>query len=384
VALQVPSQVLGRGDLVSIDRLNSVQPATSAGSYSITGEYSIAGADELRAAGTNYPEWLTPYMALPQDGRYRNPVVQKKINDLALKVVTAANARTPYEKASAIEAYLRSDSFTYTLDARVPAGVDAMDWFLFQTHRGFCEFFATAMGDMLRSLGIPTRLVNGFGPGSFDPQSQSWVVRGQDAHTWVEVYFPTYGWIPFEPTKDGVYSVISRGVTGTTTCLHDTGCEDPGASGPSGASVPVPGARPGATNAATGSQAGRFSVSITDPGTLTKILGLVIGLVLLVFAGIARYLRPRTVMAVWKRTLTLARLAGATSPPGETPTELGRRLQREFPEAADPVGSLASGFAVAAYAPPDVAPSARGSVFEAWSAVRPVLLRRVLARFKPF
>ncbi|TMB43628.1 MAG: transglutaminase domain-containing protein [Chloroflexi bacterium] len=261
----------------------------------------------------------------------------------------------------------------------------AMDWFLFQSHKGYCEFFATAMGDMLRSLGIPARLVNGFGPGVFDSQSQSYVVRGQDAHTWVEVYFPAYGWIPFEPTKDGTYTPISRGQTGLTTCLHDSGCDDPGTAGSTGSVAPVPGVRPGSTDSASaGSQAGRFPVSFSDPGTLTKVLGLIIALVLLVFAGVTRYLRPRSVMGVWKRTLTLARLAGAERPPGETPMELGRRLQREFPEAADSAGSLASGFAVAAYAPPELASSVRGSVFEAWSALRPILLRRVLARLRPY
>ena len=386
MALQVPSQPLNRsGELVSIDRLNTTQPSTSAGTYKVTAEYSIAGADELKGAGTVYPDWVRPFMSLPQDGRYRNPAVEQKIHDLAVSIVTSAGAITPYDQATAIETYLRSDKFTYTLDARVPAGMDAMDWFLFQSHKGYCEFFATAMGDMLRSLGIPARLVNGFGPGVFDSQSQSYVVRGQDAHTWVEVYFPAYGWIPFEPTKDGTYTPISRGQTGLTTCLHDSGCDDPGTAGSTGSVAPVPGVRPGSTDSASaGSQAGRFPVSFSDPGTLTKVLGLIIALVLLVFAGVTRYLRPRSVMGVWKRTLTLARLAGAERPPGETPMELGRRLQREFPEAADSAGSLASGFAVAAYAPPELASSVRGSVFEAWSALRPILLRRMLARLRPY
>jgi hypothetical protein len=88
-------------------------------------------------------------------------------------------------------------------------------------------------------------------------------------------------------------------------------------------------------------------------------------------------------MGVWKRTLALSQLAGAKRRPGETPLELGRRLQLRFPEASDPVAALAGGFAIAAYAPHDEATAARSSVMEAWTALRPLLVRRVLARLRP-
>ena len=110
---------------------------------------------------------------------------------------------------------------------------------------------------------------------------------------------------------------------------------------------------------------------------------MLLALILVLFAAAARYLRPRTVMGVWKRMIALSELAGAKRPPGETPFETGRRLQERFPEASEPVDALSGGFAVAAYAPPEVAASARSSVMEAWTAVRPMLLRRVFARFRP-
>ena len=100
-----------------------------------------------------------------------------------------------------------------------PSGVDRLSYFLFVSQKGYCEFFASAMGDMLRSLGIPTRLVNGFGPGSYESSAGAYVVRGEDAHTWVEVYFPRYGWIPFEPTRDE-YAPIQLGVVGANPCLR--------------------------------------------------------------------------------------------------------------------------------------------------------------------
>src|SRR2546425_2089734 len=102
----------------TIDRLGSVQPTTSSGNYIATVEYSTATASDLQAAGTAYPEWLQPYTFLPQRG-YRTQFVEQEIHNLAVKIVTNAGSTTPYDKAAAIEAYLRTPSnFTYSLDAK--------------------------------------------------------------------------------------------------------------------------------------------------------------------------------------------------------------------------------------------------------------------------
>src|SRR2546428_3908530 len=120
----------------TIDRLGSVQPTTSSGNYIATVEYSTATASDLQAAGTAYPEWLQPYTFLPQRG-YRTQFVEQEIHNLAVKIVTNAGATTPYDKAAAIEAYLRNPSnFTYSLDAKTPDGVDPMEYFLFQSKKG--------------------------------------------------------------------------------------------------------------------------------------------------------------------------------------------------------------------------------------------------------
>jgi hypothetical protein len=240
---------------------------------------------------------------------------------------------------------------------------------------------------MLRSLGIPTRLVNGFGEGTYDSSQRRYVVRGEDAHTWVESYFPGYGWIPFEPTNDGKYFDIPRGTaSGPNLCLRDLNCDTPtGSSTPGGLpGVTNPG-RTGGNQDPTGgvSGPGGLRLRVPDANTLTRIVGVLVALLLLLFAVAVRYLRPRTVMGVWKRTLVLARLSGADVQPGETPLELGRRLGGVFPEAAPWVRSLTNGFVVAAYAPPDLAQSTRASVMEAWTSLRPLMLRRVVGRFRP-
>jgi transglutaminase-like putative cysteine protease len=378
------TQATASGALTNIDRLSSVSPRTSRGSYGVTVEYSAATTADLQAAGNSYPDWVSAYTQIPPS--YRTPDVLNSIHRKALEIVQGAGARNEYDAAVAIESYLRSNVFTYTLEPeRPPLGVDPLAYFLFQSHQGYCEFFATAMGDMLRSLGIPTRLVSGFGPGTYDSNSSAYVVRSDDAHSWVEAYFPTYGWIQFEPTRDtsGAYGPIPRGASGNNVCQRDLGCDTPGG-GSAGGVLPVQAGKGAAGgDVAAGGSGGGFAFRIPDPGTLTKIVAIVIALLLFVFAAAARYLRPRTVMGVWRRTLVLARLAGADQRAGETPFELGRRLARSFPEASEPMRSLTNGFVVAAYAPADVAGSARASVMEAWSALRPLLLRRVFARMRP-
>jgi hypothetical protein len=355
----------------------------SSGAYTITSQYSIATREELQQAGTQYPAWLAPYSTLPLSG-YRSTLTLEAIHGLAVDIVTRAGARTPYDKAKAIETYLRAN-YTYKLDPpRIPDGLDPVGYFLFGSKQGYCEFFASAMGDLLRSLGIPTRLVNGFGPGLPDATTHAWVVRGEDAHTWVESYFPRYGWIQFEPTPDNVNFPITPGPTGTP-CITETQCKGTGGGtvgdpSPKPTSSPVVKA-PGPGNTPGGRNQG-FSLRLPDAGTLTRIVGILIAIILVMFAAAARYLRPRSVTLVWKRTLTLARLAGAERRPGETPLELARRLARNFPEASEPMRSLANGFVVSAYAPPDLASSARASVLEAWTALRPLLLRRVASRVR--
>jgi hypothetical protein len=382
---QIPMQYLLNSSLWTVDRLSSVKPGSSTGTYKVTVGSSNATIDDLRTAGTQYPGWLQPYTSLPGGGRYRSAAVLSGIRDLALKTVREANAVTPYEQATAIENFLRSNTFTYTLQPPpTPEGQDPIDYFLRTSHKGYCEYFATAMGDMLRSLGIPTRLVNGYGPGTYDATINGYYVRGEDAHTWVEVYFPTYGWIPFEPTRDSdsVYQPIQRGTSGSSAgCFKENGCDASATSDSSSAPPVVAPKNPREAN--PGQLPGGFKVSVPDAGTLTTVLAVLLAALLLLFAGIARYLRPRTVMGVWTRTLTLARLAGAEPRPGETPRETSQRLRTSFPEASDPVDSLAEGFAVAAYAPPEESSTTKSSVMEAWSALRPMLLRRVLSRLKP-
>jgi len=150
----------------------------------------------LRAASTDYPEEIRDiYLQLPK--------LDPRIPELAREIT--ARGQTSFDKTIALENYLRS-RYTYTLNLTGKPGDDPLAHFLFETHAGHCEYFASAMAIMLRTLGIPTREVNGFLPGEYNDLAEDYIVRSSDAHSWVEVYFPGTGWMTFDPTPPGAES----------------------------------------------------------------------------------------------------------------------------------------------------------------------------------
>ena len=162
--------------------------------YDAISAISVASANELRATTTDYPEWVV------NPNTYAGGI-SGRVAGLARQVVDQAGAVTPYDRAKAIETYLRN-SITYNESIpSPPPGVDTVEWFLFEIRQGYCTYYASAMISMLRSMGIPARMAAGFAEGEYDPTIGEYVVRERDAHTWVEVYFPGYGWVPFEPTS---------------------------------------------------------------------------------------------------------------------------------------------------------------------------------------
>jgi transglutaminase-like putative cysteine protease len=138
-----------------------------------------------------------------------------RISELARTVLIKAAASNRYDAALAIEAYLR-DNFGYSLE-RKASGADPLADFLFNVQSGHCEYFSTAMAIMLRTRGVPARVVNGFLPGEFNETADAYTVRQSDAHSWVEVYFPeTNSWVTFDPTPPAGRGVqIRSGITAT-------------------------------------------------------------------------------------------------------------------------------------------------------------------------
>ena len=111
----------------------------------------------------------------------------------------ASAAKNEYEAVLAVEHYFRSKPFKYTLTPNLSGPLPALAEFMLHTHQGYCQMFSGAMALVLRMHGIPARIAVGFTPGKLH-SADSYLVNDRDAHAWVEVYFPGYGWLPFEPT----------------------------------------------------------------------------------------------------------------------------------------------------------------------------------------
>jgi transglutaminase-like putative cysteine protease len=169
--------------------------------YIASGSLSLANVAQLRSARPTYPDAVVArYLQLP-------PQVPERVKELAQKVVSKAGAENAFDKAFAIETFLRGYlEYDEKLEAP-PAGTEASDYVLYTTRRAYCDYYSTAMIVMLRSLGVPARMAVGYAQGEVDPENTTpeqttYLVKANDAHAWVEVFFPDYGWVEFEPTAN--------------------------------------------------------------------------------------------------------------------------------------------------------------------------------------
>ena len=158
--------------------------------------------DEKQLKGANVPRLtrgMDPYVSLPN-------TLPQRVKDLAKDITK--DAKTPYERAQALESYLRSNYIYDTQTVPVPKdNQDFVDQFLFDSKRGYCDHFSSSMVVMARSLGMPARWVKGFTMGDPDLSWKSdvegeykYVVKNKNAHSWPEIYFEKIGWVAFEPT----------------------------------------------------------------------------------------------------------------------------------------------------------------------------------------
>jgi protein-glutamine gamma-glutamyltransferase len=187
-----------RGDyrMLAADSVGAVYDLDSRhgiGRYEAESDIMAAPPAELRRAGRNYPEQIqATYLSLP--------ALDPRVPRLAAEVTSSAS--NDFDKAAALENHLRT-RFGYTLQLPRSHVKDPIANFLFERKQGHCEYFASALAVMLRTLGIPSRVVNGFRSDEFNDLTANYVVRAKDAHSWVEAYFPGYGWQTFDPTPAG-------------------------------------------------------------------------------------------------------------------------------------------------------------------------------------
>jgi protein-glutamine gamma-glutamyltransferase len=188
--------VSGSYRLVSADSGGAVynfDTQRSVSRYEADSDIATPPVEELRSAGQNVPPQIAAaYLRLP--------AVDPRVPRLAAQIT--ATAHNNYDKAAALEQYLRT-RLGYTLELPRTPPKDPIANFLFERKQGHCEYFASSMAVMLRTLGIPSRVVNGFRSDEFNDFTANYVVRAKDAHAWVEAYFPGYGWQTFDPTPGG-------------------------------------------------------------------------------------------------------------------------------------------------------------------------------------
>jgi transglutaminase-like putative cysteine protease len=306
-------------------------------SYQVTGLASFASAAELSDATGDDPQYIRDrYLQLPT-------TVTERTKALTNDIIAGAGNR--YEQALAIQNYLREN---YAYDEKVkapPADQDVVDYFLFESKRGYCEYFASSMVVMLRSAGVPARIAAGFREVPFDQSAGGYLYREKQAHTWVEVFFPGYGWIPFEPTP-GVAEPFQRGdQTPTPEPLPTTTPEVAPTPTPE-----TPAADATATPVAAGAaddpgRSGGGAASLLD-GPLVKIAAAVVGAVILAIGVFClawlwgfRGLSP--VAALYARVQRIGRWWGVSPDPSLTPVEYARELGNAAPAMRSPARALA-------------------------------------------
>jgi transglutaminase-like putative cysteine protease len=181
--------------------------AVSASSPGARLRYTVESEVEeptVRGAGRARP--IPPLDAVQLERYLQLPVLAPAIPALARQVAGAS--RGPAEIARRVETYLRTQ-FRYSLDIERVSELDPLQEFLLVRRAGHCEYFAAAMAVMLRSLGVPARVVNGFQRGEWNPYGQYYIVRYYDAHAWVEAHLPDAGWVSFDPTPRSTADVLA-------------------------------------------------------------------------------------------------------------------------------------------------------------------------------
>jgi transglutaminase-like putative cysteine protease len=160
--------------------------------YEADSDISTPSPEQLRNAEVEFPPFASAYLQLPG--------LDPRIPRLAEEITRTASNN--YDKGIALERYLKTH-YGYTLQLPRSPVNDPLANFLFERKQGHCEYFASSMAVMLRTLHIPARVVNGFRSDEFNDITGNYVVRAKNAHAWVEAYFPGYGWITFDPTPGG-------------------------------------------------------------------------------------------------------------------------------------------------------------------------------------
>ncbi|MDP9134562.1 MAG: transglutaminase domain-containing protein, partial [Actinomycetota bacterium] len=350
--------------------IEAANPIGSGEGYQLDVALSTATAAQLAVAGTEYP-------AVVLDLYLDTPGLTSRVAQLARDVTEGA--ANPYEQAEALARFLHSDpQFTYlTNPGPPPPDQDLVDFFLFDENgqTGYCQYYASAMVIMARSLGLPARVAVGFAPGERQ-EDETYLVREANAHAWAEVYFPGYGWQIFEATQ--TINPQFRRETGDPALARPPSLDDPRA-------FEFQDLRESGANPLPSLDLVEGGVDAANPDAATALEqarsgnALLIG-VMMLGAAVFIWLRFRHLQRRWRRLpagdrawqrLTLAAdRAGVGPRPSETFYEYAGWLEEQLPRHIEPIRTVADGKVWQAYSGRRMTASASTRLEAAWASLR--------------
>lgn len=343
--------------------------------YTVTSQVSAVDAQSLRNASTSYPQWVTDTYLQISD-----TVTPETI---ALAEELTAEYTNNFDKAISVRNYLRSAIAYNDQIAAPPEGVDPVHYTLFVSREGYCNYYASAMAVMLRSQGIPARVVSGYAQGEFDEATLTYRVRASNAHTWTEVYFPGFGWIQFEPTAS--IPVVERPESLGGDAFGDATLEDE-------TDFPVLGDqdRPQLEDERLEDLLGEDAVADSGGFFLTNgtfpLIPALIATAVLLLAGLVLWLAARhnrrveaDVSGSYGRLGTWGRWLGMAFQASDTPYERADRLSTAVPEGRTPIRQLTQQYVKTQFSPEHAADQDFDTQAE-WRELRPLFLRKSLAQ----
>ncbi|HUF06079.1 MAG TPA: transglutaminaseTgpA domain-containing protein [Candidatus Binatia bacterium] len=344
----------GRPVLGGIEHAN---PLGSGEAYELSVAIPTATEAELSAAGDAYPPEVTELYL-------ETPGMTDRVAALAREVT--ASATNNYERAKALANFLSRDpSFSYATVAAVPeGGQDLVDFFLFHPsaeRSGYCQYYATAMVVMARSLGLPARVAAGFAPGERQ-EDGTFLVREANAHAWAEVYFPGYGWQIFEATKSinpqffrptgDPGTAVPAPLQGIDPLLDEEILLQRGA-GININALPSPNLVDGAIDPDRPELGAEGAASSARSGNALVIGALLIGAAFVVWLRMRQMQRRWRLLPVgdraWRQLTAAADRAGVGPGPSETIYEYAGWLEEQLPRHGEPIRTVADGKVWQAY-----------------------------------
>ncbi len=339
-------------------------------SYRITGFVSTASPEELRSAGRDYPAWVRErYLQLPE-------TLPRRVIRLARQLTR--DSGSAYDMAVTIRDFLRTRPVDYRV-GDVPPGRDTVDYFLFESQRGYFDYHASAMVVLLRAVGVPARLAVGYvvDESDRDAGARSYAVRDSDSYAWAEVYFPGYGWIPFNPSPDRPADL--RPTRQVPDAPEPAPLSEAPPPEPVGAD-PIFDIRPEAGSSPTVLAPNQGS----GPAyTLWAALG-ASAFALVLFGAVAAGWRRSVAhlpypQQLWEKTVRLAAWAGYPPEAGQTPWDYARRLERAF-RGAPGIRLLAEAYNRSLFGRREPTPAERSELARLWPHLRGALLGGIARR----